>query len=430
MQKLKLHWWIFIALILGAFAGIITGKEGSLLGVKFYAVYDFIGALFLRALKMIIVPLIASSIITGVAGVGSGKSLGRLGGKTFLYYFTTSTIAILTGLLLVNLFTPGIQGGEPVKAKLGLTADLSMIEQATGGKGAGDLIEIFLRMVPTNPLAAAANGEILPLIFFCLIFGFFLTRLPERYRTVLGDFWQAVFEVMMRVTNFVMLAAPFGVFGLVARTTAATGFEAFGPLALYALTVASALAIHFLITLPLILRFFARVKPMDHYRAVAPALLTAFSTSSSSATLPLTMECIEKNAGVSNRVTSFVLPLGATVNMDGTALYECIAALFIAQAYGIGLGFTEQFVVVITALLASVGAAGIPSAGLVMITIVLSAVGLPLEGVGLILAVDRILDMSRTMVNVFSDTCGAMVIARSEGEGNFYPQPSEEEQET
>ncbi len=397
--------------------------------MTFYGVYDFIGALFLRALKMIIVPLIASSIITGVAGVGSGKSLGRLGGKTLVYYIATSTLAILTGLLLVNLITPGIQGGEPVHDKLGLTADISIIEQATGGTGAGDLVQIFLRMVPTNPLAAAVQGDILPLIFFCLLFGYFITRLPDRLRTVLGDFWQAVFEVMMRVTNFVMLAAPFGVFGLVARTTATTGFEAFGPLAVYALTVASALAIHFLITLPLILRLLARVKPTNHYRAVAPALLTAFSTSSSSATLPLTMQCVEKRAGVSNRVTSFVLPLGATVNMDGTALYECVAALFIAQAYGIGLGVGEQFVVVITALLASIGAAGIPSAGLVMITIVLSAVGLPLEGVGLILAVDRILDMTRTMVNVFSDTCGSMVIARSEGEWDFYPQTSPNGQE-
>jgi proton glutamate symport protein len=415
-------------LALGAFAGIATGKESTILGVvTFYGIYDFIGALFLRALKMIIVPLIASSIITGVAGVGSGKSLGRLGSKTLVYYIATSTLAILTGLLLVNLITPGIQGGEPVRDKLGLTADISIIEQATGGTGAGDLVQIFLRMVPTNPLAAAVEGEILPLIFFCLLFGYFLTRLPDRLRTVLGDFWQAVFEVMMRVTNFVMLAAPFGVFGLVARTTATTGFEAFGPLAVYALTVASALAVHFLITLPLILRLLARVKPTNHYRAVAPALLTAFSTSSSSATLPLTMQCVEKRAGVSNRVTSFVLPLGATVNMDGTALYECVAALFIAQAYGVGLGIGEQFVVVITALLASIGAAGIPSAGLVMITIVLSAVGLPLEGVGLILAVDRILDMTRTMVNVFSDTCGSMVIARSEGEWDFYPQTTGEE---
>lgn len=375
---------------------------------------------------MIIVPLVASSIITGVAGVGSGKSLGRLGRKTFLYYLATSTIAILTGLLLVNLITPGIQGGEPVRDKLGLTADLGDLEEATAGKGAGDLIEIFLRMVPTNPLAAAVRGEILPLIFFCFLFGFFLTRLPERLRTVLGDFWQAVFEVMMRVTNFVMLAAPFGVFGLVARTTAAAGLEAFGPLALYALTVALALAIHFLITLPTLLTVLGRVNPRNHYRAVAPALLTGFSTCSSSATLPLTMECVGKRAGVSNRVTSFVLPLGATVNMDGTALYECVAVVFIAQAYGIALGPMEQFVVVITALLASVGAAGIPKAGLVMMTIVLSAVGLPLEGVGVILAVDRVLDMSRTMVNIFSDTCGSIIIARSEGESGFYPQSANE----
>jgi len=203
---------------------------------------------------------------------------------------------------------------------------------------------------------------------------------------------------------------------LIARIVASTGFDAFVPLMRYFMTVLGALAIHLLITLPLILKLVGRVKPIRHFKAMLPALLTAFSTSSSSATLPLTMECAEKNAGVSNRVTSFVLPLGATVNMDGTALYECVAAMFIAQAYGINLGFAEQFVVVITALLASIGAAGIPSAGLVMITIVLKAIGLPLEGVGLILAVDRVLDMTRTLVNVFSDSCGTIVIARSEGE--------------
>jgi len=225
-----------------------------------------------------------------------------------------------------------------------------------------------------------------------------------------------VFEVMMKITDLVMKFAPLGVFALVTKVVASTGLEPFRHLAAFFVTVVLALGLHFAVVLPLILRFVAGVNPLRHYRAMAPALLTAFSTSSSSATLPVTMECVEKNAGVSNRTTSFVLPLGATVNMDGTALYECVAAMFIAQAYGLDLGFAQQFTVVFVALMTSIGVAGIPSASLVAIAIILAAIGLPAEGIGLILAVDRVLDMARTAVNVFSDSCGAVVIGRLEGE--------------
>ena len=243
-----------------------------------------------------------------------------------------------------------------------------------------------------------------------------MTRIHDRYVETMQNFWQGIFEVMMRITDWVMKFAPIGVFALVAKVVASTGFDAFIPLAVFMLTVLSALAVHVFVTLPLLLKFIARVNPLRHYRAMAPALLTAFSTSSSSATLPLTMECVEKNAGVSNRTTSFVLPLGATVNMDGTALYECVAAMFIAQAYGLELTFATQFTIVLIALLTSIGVAGIPAASLVAIVVILAAIGLPAEGIGLILAVDRILDMCRTSVNVFSDSCGAVLIARSEGE--------------
>ena len=222
----------------------------------------------------------------------------------------------------------------------------------------------------------------------------------------------------MRITDLIMRFAPIGVFALVARTVADTGLEAFGPLALFFLTVTLSLATHFLVVLPLLLYFIGGVDPRRHYAAMGAALVTAFSTASSSATLPITMDCVEKNAGVSNRTSSFVLPLGATVNMDGTALYECVAVLFIAQAYGLELTLGTQFLVVLLALLTSIGVAGIPAASLVAIAVILSAVGLPLEGIGLILAVDRVLDMMRTAVNVFSDSCGAVIIARSEGERN------------
>lgn len=226
----------------------------------------------------------------------------------------------------------------------------------------------------------------------------------------------------MAMTMFVMRFAPLGVFGLVAKTVMSTGFAAFGPLIIFFFTVVAALALHTFVTLGLMLRFLGKVNPLLHYRAMIPAMLTAFSTASSSATLPITIECLEKNAKVSNRTSSFVLPLGATINMDGTALYECVAAIFIAQAYGLDLSFAQQFLIVLMALLTSIGVAGIPAASLVAISVILTAIGLPLEGIGLLLVTDRILDMMRTAVNVFSDSCCAVIVASSEGEVGLYDQ--------
>ncbi len=416
ITKLKLHWQIFIALFLAVLAGLATGEESDLFGITYYSLFDFFGTLFLNALKMLIVPLIVSSIIVGIAGIGSSGALGRLGGQTLLYYATTSLLAILVGLAVVNVIAPGIDEAGPVKDRIGLSDDISSIEEQVAGKGGGDIVAVFLRMVPTNVIAAAADGQMLGLIFFSLLFGFFMTRIQEAYAEAQYNFWQGLYETMMKITDWVMLFAPIGVFALVAKVVASTGFDAFKPLAWFFLSVVLALAIHMLITMPLLLRLVAGVNPLRHYRAMTPALLTSFSTASSSATLPITMECVEKNAGVSNRTSSFVLPLGATVNMDGTALYECVAAMFIAQAYGLELSFVTQFTIVLVALLTSIGVAGIPAASLVAISIILAAIGLPAEGIGLILAVDRILDMMRTSVNVFSDSCGAVVIGKLHGE--------------
>ncbi|MCD6287806.1 MAG: dicarboxylate/amino acid:cation symporter [Candidatus Hydrogenedentes bacterium] len=417
MVKLNLHWQILIALGLGTVAGLMVGPETSgTVPPVLVKMFGFLGAIFLRALKMIIVPLIASSIITGVAGVSSSDSIGRISFKTMTYYVVTSLIAIITGLVFVNLVAPGLVDGMPAKDILGLEGDPAALGAGIAGRSAGSLIDIVFRMIPDNPIRAAADGDILPIIVFCLLFGYVSAKIGGKSGQFLADLWQAIFDVMMKLTHLVMRLAPIGVFGLIAKTVASTGFHAFRPLLWYAFTVFCALATHFLVTLPVLLKLAGKVKPARHYRAMAPALLTAFSTSSSSATLPLTMDCVENGAGVSNKISSFVLPLGATVNMDGTALYECVAAMFIAQAYGVHLDAGQQFIVVVTALLASIGAAGIPSAGLVMLAVVLNAVGLPLEGAGIVLAVDRILDMSRTAVNVFSDSCGAVIIARSEGE--------------
>ena len=414
--NLQLHWQILIALVLAIFAGLLSGKDAGLFGLTFYSMFEFVGILFLNALKMLIVPLIVSSIIVGIMSIGSGENLSRLGGKTLTYYAITSFLAIVTGLILVNLTMPGISDGQPLKDVIGLADVPEEVTQSVEGKGSGDIVAVFLRMVPPNIVSAAAQGQMLGLIFFSLLFGFFMTRLQGTRADVMQNFWEAVLDIMMHMTNWIMKFAPIGVFALVAKVVASSGVEVFIPLLVFFITVIAALAIHFIFTMSLILRYVAKVNPLLHYRAMSSALLTAFSTSSSSATLPLTMECVEHKAGVSNRVTSFTLPLGATVNMDGTALYECVGAMFIAQAYGMDLNLTTQFTIVLVALITSIGVAGIPSASLVAISIILGAIGLPLEGIGLILAVDRVLDMCRTAVNVFSDSVAAVVIGKLEGE--------------
>ncbi len=399
MRKIKLHWQILIALFLGV-----------LFGLYFPDYIDYVswmGDIFLRALRMVIVPLILSSIISGVANIGTAENLGRLGLKTMGYYVITSTIAILTGLFFVNLFQPGIG------------TNLGLVQEVEGlGIGRESFGQTLLNIIPLNIFSAFSNGKMLSIIFFSIMFGYFITRSGKSSRKTMTDFFNAVFEVMMKITMFIIRFTPFGVFGIMALQVSKSP-DIIGlakNMGLYMLTVLLALAVHAIISLPLLTKFVGKVNPLKHFRAMTTPLLTAFSTSSSSATLPLTMQAVEENDGVSNKITSFTLPLGATINMDGTALYECVAAIFIAQAYGVELSLLQQVLVVVTALFASIGAAGIPMAGLVMISVILTAVGLPLEGVGLILAVDRILDMFRTATNVWSDSCGAVIIAKSEGE--------------
>ncbi|MEM7166897.1 MAG: dicarboxylate/amino acid:cation symporter [Planctomycetota bacterium] len=370
------------------------------------AIFEFIADLFMKLLKMLIVPLVVTSIVTGVAGLGAGGNFGRLGTKTFGYYVTTSFLAAGLGLLLVTAIAPG------VGAQLGLSP------QADFGQRNEDWWLVIQRMIPENVVGAFGdNGKMLQVIFFSILFGFFITRIgPEPRERVLG-FFQGAFEVIMKMAEFVMLLVPYGVFCLMVKTVGGTGFGVFKPLALYMVTVFAALAIHAGFTLPMLLRIVGKVSPWRWFRAMTPALLTAFSTSSSSMTLPVTLETLETEGKVSNKTTSFVAPLGATVNMDGTALYECIGVVFLAQFYGGGqIGLAAMVTVVFGAFFASVGAAGIPSAGLVMMLTILSSLNLPIEGAALLLAVDRPLDMCRTTVNVWSDTCGAAIVASTEGE--------------
>ncbi len=339
-MKLALHWQILIALVFAALMGSITGTEGTVLGIHWLAIYTFIGALFLNALKMVVVPLVVSAIITGISNLGSQGGFGRLGGKTLLYYVFTSFIAIIVGLVLVNVIQPGVSDGPAPVIETN-----EKVMQAVEGKSVGDVVDVFLRMIPTNIVDAAAQGQMLGLIFFSLLFGFFMTQLKGEIKQTMDNFWQGVFDIMMMITELVMKFAPLGVFGLVAASVAKTGFDQFGNLALFFVTVVAALGVHFLVVMPLILRFVGGVKnPWLHYQAMAPALLTAFSTSSSSSTLPVTLRSLEHRAGVSNRVSSFVLPLGATVNMDGTALYECVAAIFYCPVIWCGTGFLDSVI--------------------------------------------------------------------------------------
>lgn len=419
MKKIPLYLQIVISLVLATVVGVSFSPESALFGVKIYDALSFIGQLFLNALRMIVVPLVFSSIVVGIARIAHDKSFGRLGAGTLLYYLATSLISITVGLTLVNLIQPGSLYGSPPEIAQ-LSGEAAMVAEKVGGRGASDVAGVFLRMVPTNVFKAAAEGQLLGLIFFAIVFGFFTTRIKENLGSFLTDFWQSVYEVMMKITLWVIRFAPLGVFGLVGKVVMTSGVDAFKALFFFFITVLTALLVHFFIVLPLILYFVGGLNPVSYLRAMSPAVLMAFSTASSSSTLPVTINCVQDNVGVPRRVSSFVLPLGATVNMDGTALYECVAVIFIAQIYGIELSFATQFLVVWLALLTSVGVAGIPAASLVAITLILTAVGLPVEAIALILAVDRVLDMCRTSVNVYSDSCAAGVIARRTGE-SFNP---------
>lgn len=391
-------------MVLGAATGAAFGEEAA-------ARVGWAGALFMELLRMVIVPLVMTSIISGVATAGGGSALGRLFSKTLGYILLSSGLAAIVGLSAVNLIRPGA-GSDFADAA---TAELPELPAPNSLAG------LLLDIVPENVVAAAAGADMLAVIFFSIVFGAAIALLPDRTRTVLTDLFDALFQTMMRLTAGIILFLPLGIYGLITAMVGTTGFAGFGSLALYAATILSGLAVHLLVMLPLLLVLLGGIRPATHFRNMREPLLVAFSTGSSTATLPVTMAAVEKKAGVPNRIGSFVLPLGATVNMDGTAVFECVGAVFIAQALGFDLTVVQQLVVLLTAVLASIGASTVPSAGLVMIFIVLEAINL--RGpevdllVGAMLAIDRPLDMCRTAVNVFSDSCGAALITRSEGEG-------------
>lgn len=422
-----LHTQVFIALALAGALGVTINLGGwQELGwaAGLVATCDFIGTLFMNALRMIVVPLVFTAIITGMLQMGAERDFARLGSKTLAYYVISGLIAVVIGLAAVNLIQPGNVTPQVAGEILGQAQDAEVFADRVEGRGAGDVVAVFLRLIPTNVFEAASdNGQLLGLITFALLFGFFINRLPDKLRASQVGFWESTNHVIMGITDLVIRFAPIGVFALVTPILVRTGFSLFVPLMWFFLTVLIALLVHTFVVMAVTLRTLGGISPWRHYRAMAPVMLTAFSTASSASTLPVTMEAVQQSAGVSRRVSAFTLPLGATVNMNGTALYECVVVIFIAQIYGVVAGFeitfAMQLYVVLLSLLTSIGVAGIPAASLVAITIILGAVGLPIEAIGIVWVTDRVLDMCRTAVNVFSDTVGAVIIGRSEGDAIY-----------
>jgi len=401
---------VFAAIILAAIAGLLTGPD-----VYAVKVYDLIGKLFLNALTLVVVPLVASSIITGSARMGSEEAFEKLGSKTFFYFILNSFLAALLGLILVVFIQPGLSSRSALVMP-SLVSNVEQIKNLAEGNIFDQFAQILLKIVPSNILQVASQGQMLGLIFFSLLFGFFISKIEVHSGSVILHFWKAVFQIMMKITHLVMKALPIGVFGLVAKVVATTGADSISSVAWFFLTVTLGLSLYTFVILPLMISLIARVNPILYFKAMAPALFTALSTSSSAATLPVTIECMEKKVGVSNRISSFTLPLGTSLNCAGTSLYAVVTTIYIAQSYGFELGMGTLFTILIMSFLTSFGMAGIPSASLVSIVVILNSIGLPSEGIGLVLAVERIVDMMRTVVNVFGNSCSTLLIAKSEGE--------------
>ncbi|MDP2227026.1 MAG: dicarboxylate/amino acid:cation symporter [Moraxellaceae bacterium] len=412
--KLALHWQMLIAMVLGGLLGLLMNNGAIPAAPALTSTLDVIAQLFMNSLKLLVIPVVVTSMIVGISRIDSG--IGKLGGYTLLYYVASSTAAIIAGLFFVNLLSPGLVDGVAVGSHIALPADAGALMQKVENRGAGDMLNLFLSMLPPNLVTAASEGNLLGLIVFSLLYGYFLGRLPTEQKQSQLAFWESAQAIVMGIATLFLRAAPIGVFALIANVLARTGFAAMAPMAWFFVTVVLALAFHLGVTLSFLLWQVAKASPRQHFRAMLPALLTAFSTASSNATLPVTLRCLRERAGVSERVSGMTVPLGATINMDGTALYECAAVLFLAQAYGVDLSFAQQLTVVIIALVTSIGVAGIPAASLVAIAIILGAVGLPLEAIGLLLITDRLLDMCRTAVNVYSDSVAAVFVASREGE--------------
>ena len=433
-SRIALHWQILAALTLATVTALIlrlmvdTTAFGDGIGrftTGIVGLCEYTGDLFMRALKMLIVPLIVTSVIAGITNLKGVKGFARLGGKTAAFYICSSAAAILIGLFMVNLLKPGLVDGKPNKViaqaidssrENASEADLAKIAKADDQDNSA-MFEVFRSMLPENVLSAATNnGQMLGVIVFSILFAVALTRISGDEMQTMRYFFKSANDAMIILTGWIMALAPIGVYALILPVIYETGLSLFASLGKYFMTVLAALMIHLFLVLPLILKYVGKINPLQHFKNMWSALMLAFSTASSAGTLPVTMRCIEDRAKVPKRVSSFTLPLGATVNMDGTALYECVAVIFVAQVMGVELSIMNQFFIVVAALLTSIGVAGVPSASLVAILLILktSGIGNADAAALILLAVDRPLDMLRTSVNVFSDSCAAVVVAKSE----------------
>lgn len=399
MKKLNLTTKIFIGLILGVITGLAFTSNPEFLETFIKPV----GTLFINLIKLVIVPLVFASLIVGAASIGDPKKLGRIGGKTLGYYLLTTAFAVLIGIILATIINPGAGLSIPAEA-------------AAEAKEAPKLIDTILNIVPSNPIKAVVDGSMLQIIVFALLLGVAVTMLPKEKGDPFVHFFDSLAEIMYKITAIVMLLAPYGVFALIAPVVARNGPAVLIPFTKVILAVYIGCVLHAGIVYSSAVSIIGKMNPVKFFKGIAPAAVTAFSTSSSSASLPVTMKNTTENLGVSEKIASFVLPLGATINMDGTALYQGVCALFIAQVYGIDLTMAQMGTIVMTATLASIGTAGVPGAGLIMLSMVLQSVGLPLEGVALIAGIDRILDMMRTCINIVGDASCAVIVAKTEDE--------------
>jgi proton glutamate symport protein len=416
---------ILIGLGLGVAAGLVANLAGLVWLQQALGWIEPVGTAFIRLITMIVVPLVVASLLIGTASLGDIRKLGRMGGKTILFYLSTTAVAVTIGLVISNVVRPGSRIDPATRDALAASFEGEAAQRMALTAQRPSIGEVLLGMIPRNPFEAAAAGDLLPLIVFTIIFGAAVSLVAEERKRAVLSFFQGVNDAVMVMIDWVMRLAPYAVFALVAAVIGRFGMDVLRSLLIYTVTVAAGLLLHAVGTYGLILRFLVRLNPLTFFRRAAEAPLVAFSTSSSSATLPVTMETAEEKIGVSKEVSSFVLPLGATINMDGTALYQAVAVMFIAQIYGVPLTIVDQFTVVLTATLASIGAAGVPSAGIITLILVLQSVGLGTQaqaGIALVLGVDRLLDMLRTSVNVTGDMVAASFVARSEGEA-LEPKP-------
>ena len=423
-MKLELHWKIIIGLVLGLAFGVVAATQGWVNFVSNW-ISPF-GKIFINLLKLIAVPLVLSSLITGVASLSDLKKLSRIGGRTISIYITTTAVAVTIGLLAVNILQPGATVPDEMKTKLQETYQSSVSGRVEAAEEVKErsVLQPVVDMVPSNFFNSASNNRnMLQVVFVAIIIGIALIQISKSKAKPVLDFFEGINELVIKLVDNIMLIAPYGVFALIADTiTSIAGdnvknvLELLGALGFYMFAVIIGLTLQTLFTYTLVLKLFSKISIKKFYQGLAPAQLLAFSTSSSGATLPVTMERCEEKLGVSEEVSSFVLPLGATINMDGTALYQAVAAVFIAQTLGMDLTLGAQLTIVLTAVLASIGTAAVPGAGVIMLVIILEAISVPSAGIALILGVDRILDMLRTVTNVTGDASVAVAVAASEGE--------------